>query len=394
MTGLIPGGEKGKEIATGAAVGGGVGAAGGALATLLQKQPSLRKALKNALIGAAGGAAIGGGTMAAKQIKDDKPKEADKPPAVEKPAPKQMNKGHAAAAGLVPLGIGSAIHANETVGQDQALRSGGRSLAEAAAGATAGVGLNRLTKGKANIKGIPIAAIATLLGGAHGSYAAAENFNKREAEKSAATTDDVDRLLKNDGIGAHIEDALMLPGSRRRAGRATGMADSLGNDAGSSVTHPRTTRALAALLGAGIGGVAGHHIDKAQGDPGNGTLKGIYGGAVGGAGIASLLAGLVRRHETKRVGEETKKDLAAGEKPTPNIGKGSLLAAIRSAEHEQGRADTAENIATGRRRFEGSPGLTALEALGIPLGLPANVVNAADARSRLDRSNPMPVRLA
>ena len=393
---MIPSANKGIGLAadstTGAAIGGGVGAAGGALVTLLQKQPSLRKALKNALMGAAGGAVIGGGAMALKQIKDDKPKEADKP-AAPKPAPKQMDQRVAAlVGGLLPLGTGAAAHGYLEGGGEQAARSGGRSALEQLASAAA---INNAAKamGKPGL-GALLGSVGAIAGGAHGAYAAAGNFNKRETEKSAATTEDVDRLLKNDGIGAHIEDALMLPGSRRRAGRAAGMADSLGNDAGSSVTHPRTTRALAAILGAGIGGVAGHHLDKAQGDPANGTLKGTYAGAAGGASIASILTGLVRRHETKRVGEETKKDLAAGEKPTPNIGKGSLLGAIRSAEHEQGRADTAETIATGRRRFEGNPGLTLLEALGIPLGLPANVVNAADARSRLDRANPMPVRLA
>lgn len=169
------------DALVGAAIGGGVGAAGGVLVELLRAKPSLRSGLVSAFLGGGLGAGVGAGvgSMGAPLIdakkdlvapKVSSPQAVAAEPTVNKP---RMGETTAALSGLLVGGVGPAIHAGYVGGAGQAARSGGRSLLEGlAAQQLAGL----LSKGHTTTQ-----VLAGMLGSAHGAYAAAQNFNERNA---------------------------------------------------------------------------------------------------------------------------------------------------------------------------------------------------------------------
>lgn len=218
--------------------------------------------------------------------------------------------------------------------------------------------------------------------------------------KVALNQADVERLLPEklnlQGLGS---ETFLLPGAYRRAGRATGLAESLGNAVPMAVKHPRTARWLLQLLGTGVGMTAGATIGHALGneeDAYGGATKMLGGQVLGGllgATAASVYDSANRREQVKAVKQKALQDLQAGEHASPAIGQGSLLSSLVSGVHQQGRADTAETIALGKRNFKGNPGMAASEMLGVtPLSIIGSILNTGEARGRIDGATPQAVR--
>ncbi len=180
--------SKQKDVLNGAAVGGAVGAGGGLLYTLLKEKPSLRKALENMLVGGVGGAAVGGGAAKMLQIGkgDEKDEASPQPPPKQEvpasPATKHMDLLTAAGTGYIP-GVGPAVHGFQAGGLDQAARSGGRSALEALAGSAVGnLAASKLLREGSRSSRLA-GGLAALAGSIHGSVAAADNFNDRNASR-------------------------------------------------------------------------------------------------------------------------------------------------------------------------------------------------------------------
>lgn len=158
-----------------ALIGAGIGAGGGAL-TGAMMDGDFSHALRNALIGAGiGGTAgyLGGGAVRSRmdKLRARRPdlNLPEPPPAA--PAPKHMNLGTAAASGMAPFGIGSAIHGQMTDGPGNAAAQGGGVLAGQLAGSYAGMKMlppkpgQMLSRGAAG-GGMAGGVIAALLGAA------------------------------------------------------------------------------------------------------------------------------------------------------------------------------------------------------------------------------------
>lgn len=217
--------------------------------------------------------------------------------------------------------------------------------------------------------------------------------------KQAFDKSDVDKLLPDDA--GTVSDFLLFPSAQRRAGRARGLAESLGNDVPFHVNLPRTSRMLGALIGAGAGGAAGygigHQLDQKDGGGVENTVNGLRIGAALGGLSSLILDTIVRRRKVLEVKEQALDSMAHGAVPTPAIGKGNALAALVSGVHQQGRADTAEAIAHGRKHFPGNPLMTALSIasmvpyVGTGAGLAqgvGSVHNYMDSRQRMDGTTP------
>ena len=238
--------------------------------------------------------------------------------------------------------------------------------------------------------------------------------------KRAFDASNIDSLLPdNPGVGGALNDFLLMPGAQRRAGRASALAESLGEDAPMSVDYPTTSRMLHALVGAAAGaglgagasaitnGLAGDSDKHPGGDtwsPTNGERRMMIGTGAGGA-IGSLLGALVdtasRRKSIKKIKGDSALDLAAGAAPSTALHKGNPIAGLISGVHQQGRADTAESIAFNKKKFRGNPVMTALQIAGnvpyagvlaAPPHMVGSVANYLDARDRMAGSKPQPIR--
>jgi hypothetical protein len=218
--------------------------------------------------------------------------------------------------------------------------------------------------------------------------------------KIALNEADVDRLIPDNlNLQGKGSEALLMPGAYRTAGRAAGLAESLGNEVPMTVKHPRTTRWLLQTMGLGLGMTAGGVVGSALGKGENGMedaklgLGGMgLGGLLGYAG-SSLYDSRNRREQVKEVKEKAKQDLRAGEYASPAIGQGSLLSSLVSGVHQQGRADTAETIALGKKNFKGNPGMAASQLLGLsPLTMIGSILNTGEARGRINNATPQAVR--
>jgi len=219
--------------------------------------------------------------------------------------------------------------------------------------------------------------------------------------KVALNEADVDRLIPQkldlQGLGS---ETFLLPGAYRRAGRATGLAESLGNEVPMTVKHPRTARWLLQMLGGGLGLTAGAVVGSALGKEDDSAYdqaaKGLGGQAIGGLlgmGAASIYDSANRRQQVKAVADKAKQDLRAGEHASPAIGQGSLLSSLVSGVHQQGRADTAEAISLGKRNFKGNPGMAAAQLLGLaPVSAIGSILNTGEARGRIDGATPQAFR--
>ncbi len=217
---------------------------------------------------------------------------------------------------------------------------------------------------------------------------------------------DVERLIPE---GSNLlSDFFLMPGAQRRAGRATGLADSLGEETDYSVRYPKTHRLFAGtaggLAGATLGGIGGGLLGGVFDDEGShdSAVGGAAVGAAGGAGIGALAGALLDTAMRRRGILETKDkavdSIAGGRSPSPAIGKGSLLASLASGVHQQGRADTSEMIAHGKRRFDGNPVMSGLQIAGMvgapvqPISMIGSVMNYANSAGRIDGAKPTAVR--
>lgn len=214
--------------------------------------------------------------------------------------------------------------------------------------------------------------------------------------KQAASVEDVDILLDNQGALGVLEDLGQTPTSLRMAGRASGLSDALNIDEGLTVKRPRTANAIGNILGGLAGGltgaVIGANIDSGDQMEQNGRM--LAGGALGGAAgvaLARLVTAAARRKEIDRIREEAKAKLQAGEKATSSIGQLYDGLPFLLGEHESGRADVAENVATKRRKFDNNLIQDAISLTGLPgmvINTPISAINYADAHKRLDRVMP------
>lgn len=219
---------------------------------------------------------------------------------------------------------------------------------------------------------------------------------------------DVDRLIPDEtGVVGAASDAMLFPSAQRRAGRARGLAESLGNAVPMSVNSPATSRVLHSIggggLGAVLGGAIGHLLPNNQNNSQrvDNTRSGILAGGSLGTVLGLVYDTMKRRRQVLGVKQEALEDMADGKDPSPAIGRGNPLAALASGVHQQGRADVAQAIALGKKNFRGNPVMTALQVAGyLPMvGGPAGFAQMAgsgfnymDSSTRLENSEPRAVR--
>jgi hypothetical protein len=223
--------------------------------------------------------------------------------------------------------------------------------------------------------------------------------------KQAFQEADIERLLPEDS--SRVSDFFLMPGAQRRAGRARGLAEAFGNEADLGVQYPKTQRVILGALGAGLGAAVGGALggsspaDASPKDRLGRELGGTSAGAFVGGAAGILLDTVLRRRAIRDTKGDALRDMREGEQATPAIGRGSRLAALVSGVHQQGRADTAEAIAHGRRSFEGNPAMTALTAAGLIPGLDlltaipkavGSAANYGEARRRIAAARPVPTR--
>jgi hypothetical protein len=237
----------------------------------------------------------------------------------------------------------------------------------------------------------------------------------RHAVKLASTIDDIGRLTDQpQGVGAALSDFLLLPDSYRRAGRASALAESYGDEANMAVDRPKTHRLLASL-GGGLAGVVGGGLlgSMLETKPGVTYLGGqstpretaARGGATAGGALGLLLGALYDTHRRRKgiddVAGQAEGHAHSGEVPTSAVSRGSLLSAGSDGVFQQGRADTAENIAYGKRRFDGNPMLSLLaignripgpNLLTLPMSGVGNLSEGMEARDRISDARPSFVR--
>lgn len=218
--------------------------------------------------------------------------------------------------------------------------------------------------------------------------------------KSALDAKDVDTLLPDKSN--LVSQALLMPGAQRRAGRAAGLAESLGNEAGMATQYPVTSRALAVAGGGALGTLAGGVLSSNLSDPNsinynNNVQCGLsYGAGLGALG-GVLVDTILRIRQEKKIKAEALASLAGGTKPTAALDNGSPLASLVSGVHQQGRADIADTVAHGRRTAKGNPVMTALGILNrIPGGalvgaapeMGGSLMNFGAAQARIDSAKP------
>ena len=169
-----------------------------------------------------------------------------------------------------------------------------------------------------------------------------------------------------------------------------------------SLRYPFTARNLATLAGSAIGGISGGLLgSKFRKYPDTGTTdnywaEGITGGAVAGGALGLLLQTLYRRRAERGSKERALDAVEDGEDFSSVIPQGSRLAGLVSGVHQQGRADTAEAIGMGRRRFGGTwqhPMMALTQLAGFQPGYMAgSAFNTIEARERLRDAKPRAIR--
>lgn len=371
---------------TGAGVGGVIGGMGG----MLRKRRNWKTLLRDALIGAGGGAGI---TLLSDAIAG---KPTDKPSPtlptdpvsldpVSKPrAPKEVKQMSiplaAGLGGISPLAAGlyGAIAGGREDGASGALIQGAASVGASGLG---GTGMSML----ANKLGAPMGSkkqlIAALFGNGIAAAGTAAGGNYLRAKEASQVDPSVI------GQSNLFSDALALPGSDRRAGRAAGLAEGLDVDAPATVKYPSTTRLLRKLLTTGAGVGLGHLATKD--DPENHRAGMAVGG---GAGFATgmIWDALARRKALAETRTRLEQAVAEGRKARPILNSGSLLASLVSGVHQQGRADAAEHLSYGRRNFQGNPAMTAANFIpgGGVIEAPGSLLNYIDSARRLRNARP------
>lgn len=176
--------------------------------------------------------------------------------------------------------------------------------------------------------------------------------------KKALDESDIEKLVPGGNTASGI---FNMPGEQRRAGRARGIAESLGNEVPLAVDHPMTHMALYGIPLSVAGGLAGRALGDKYFGISEAPLVQLAGTMLGGLG-GGALAYHLRRKAMERVKEKAVQDLAEGKVPDGNLQPGNVLASLISGVHQQGRADAAEAIRTGKTDFEGNPVMTGLAA--------------------------------
>lgn len=175
-----------------ALIGAGIGAGGGALAAALSGGGA-GEYIRNALIGAGVGGTAGyfGGGQIRKQIDRFGQQEPEPGPtaATVQNKPKKMSLPVAAAAGAVPLGIGSAIHGYKTDGAGAAAAHGGSALGGMLAGGVAGGMLSKA-------RPVMGASVGGMAGGSIAALIAALVRNQRQ-KQAGNLTDKLQGHLNN-----------------------------------------------------------------------------------------------------------------------------------------------------------------------------------------------------
>lgn len=161
-----------------------------------------------------------------------------------------------------------------------------------------------------------------------------------------------------------------------RPGRATAMAEAIGEDPGFFVKNPLTSGALMTLPGIALGAGAGYGIGNlASGDPDVQGL-GAIGGGVAGAFLGHLIASAIRRNKMHDIA--AKFDKARSKKPQAFEPSSSLfflggshdLGRAKAIEAMKGRIDPEEASEYGFKPFAAFGGDIAggVIAAGLPLG--------------------------
>lgn len=223
--------------------------------------------------------------------------------------------------------------------------------------------------------------------------------------KAAARLDEkqIESLLPGDNGGV-IRDYFMTPSSLRRAGRAAAMDEARGEDPPLSLSHPFTAATLATvpgtLVGAGLGGVLGGMIPVPEQSAETRGMQEAFNQMLGAAGGATLgwagtmLLQTLYRRKKEREAKARALEAAGDNSYSALLPKGSILGSLLSGVHQQGRADVAEAVGLGRRRFKNHfqhPYMSIAQPLGaLPYSL-GSVPNYIESRGRISNSAPRAV---
>lgn len=362
----------------------GKGAVVGAIASLISKDRSLKKTLLSALAGGTAGAGL---SAIGSSMGDDKAA----PAVATAPKENKVSPAIAAIAGAAPV-IGPAAHTAMAGGslKDVAI-SGGASWAGGLAGMLGGKGLAATGKlGKGHGAAL-LPMLITLAGSGAGAALGANHINKEAS---------VQDLIPDRGALGVMSDLANSPSSRRVSGRATALAEALEEDAGATVARPSSTRFATRLLASLLGGATGLATGEAMGrkEVGQKIHDGLLGAGLGGL-TGSVVNAVQRRKEIARIKALAEERLAQGAQLQPIYDDTSPAAGVANGAHQLGRADVAEAVAFGRKKFapdstsdviETASSVPLLGKLLLPLTAINSMADQAEARRRLRDAMPRP----
>ena len=214
-------------------------------------------------------------------------------------------------------------------------------------------------------------------------------------------------LLNTSSFGGGVGDYL-TPGmwGGHRAGRATQIAQALGQKPSFNLRYPQTSDILSlvggGLGGAALGGLAGAGLGALGGNAGGGAAVGaLMGGGIGGA-AAPFVARGYRRGEMDRVRDALEDELAinggANIKPvSPNFGALSSILLPAAGAHRAGQADAYQALKNNERYAPGTGrNLAYMADIGSgfmgPFGMPVPLLRGwaqnFNARGRTAESKP------
>lgn len=175
----------------------------------------------------------------------------------------------------------------------------------------------------------------------HG-LAAMFNFPKHAAAPAATEPEErADELLPMHTTTGRVAD-YMFPGAwgGRRAGKATQLAQSMGQDVPFTVNHPLTAGLLGGLGGATLGGLGGYALGHLAGE--GGPEIGSIAGALGGSMAGALATAHTRRGHMHNIHDDAEATLREGgklEAVNPEFTNLGLAFSPLGSSHHAGQAD-------------------------------------------------------